>query len=253
MPLICWLAAATAFALVGSLLLSLFAERPLPQRIASEGGVLPQRSTDLQRQEQATYFPDDGYWLPLQIAELRLAIFKAQARRADLIRKLHDLAEAAPAPRHGAGSGYKDALDALSRISEARATAQRRLDVTQARLDQLLLKYTDKHPDVIAARQELEAARRPLEDLKQKWAAAEAKATREGSEHKTLNALNLDYRNLQPDLDHVNAEIEELSARLKQLETAPERVPPRGHVVPVPLLREGSATIAVSRGNAPAD
>jgi hypothetical protein len=53
-----------------------------------------------------------------------------------------DGAMAAVAGQTTADAGSKHTLDTLSRIGEA-----------QARLDELLLKYADAHPDVIAARE----------------------------------------------------------------------------------------------------
>ncbi len=90
-----------------------------------------------------------GYFAKLQSevdaakkAETDLSI--GMSRRDELAKQLHSdeaiSAAGASAPAVG-GRGVTGGNDTLSRIQEA-----------QARLDELLLKYTDRHPDVIAAR-----------------------------------------------------------------------------------------------------
>ena len=104
-----------------------------------------------------------GYFAELQretdaIAKTKTSLVTAVARRTELSRELRgDVAISVGAPVQGpAGT---QATDTVARIAE-----------TQAHLDELLLKFTDKHPDVIAARQtltELKARRETeIESLK---------------------------------------------------------------------------------------
>src|ERR1700722_5790042 len=94
-----------------------------------------------------------GYFTQLQNevdaskkADTALSI--AMSRRDELANQLHGDAAISAAvsstPPVG-GQGVGNGGDTLSRIQE-----------TQAKLDELLLKFTDKHPDVIAARATLE-------------------------------------------------------------------------------------------------
>lgn len=104
-----------------------------------------------------------GYFAELQketdaIAKTRTSLATAIARRTELNRELRgDVAISVGAP--GTGRGGAPATDTVARIAE-----------TQTHLDELLLKYTDKHPDVLAARQtlvELKARREAeIESLK---------------------------------------------------------------------------------------
>jgi polysaccharide chain length determinant protein (PEP-CTERM system associated) len=90
-----------------------------------------------------------GYFTQLQkevddskSIESKLAI--AMSRRDELTKELHSDAAVSAAGMSASVAGSAGAAsggDTLSRIQEA-----------QAKLDELLLKYTDKHPDVLAAR-----------------------------------------------------------------------------------------------------
>ncbi len=71
----------------------------------------------------------------------RLALSIAEQKRAELLRQLNGEA--------GSASGAAGVGDTASAIR-----------ATQARLDELLLRYTEKHPDVIAARRQLEDLKR---------------------------------------------------------------------------------------------
>jgi polysaccharide chain length determinant protein (PEP-CTERM system associated) len=154
--------------------------------------------------------PSDGvsYFSQLQTAidgvnKTKTSLDTALARRAELTRQIHgDTAVLAvgnaPAPSASGAAGTGG--DTLSRISEA-----------QARLDELLLKFTDKHPDVIAAKQ-------TLEDLKQRR-AAEIEGLRHGDPNAaaaTRASSNPVYQSLQLGLNQADVEIAALHSELSQ-------------------------------------
>ena len=103
-----------------------------------------------------------GYFAQLQMeidaakkAETDLQI--VQSKRAELARQLRGEAviTAAGATSIMGAGGITSGSDTVSRIKE-----------TQARLDELLLRFTEKHPDVIATRQTLEELiRRRTEEI----------------------------------------------------------------------------------------
>ncbi len=149
-----------------------------------------------------------GYFTQLQNevdaakkAETNLSI--AMSRREELAKQLHSdnaiSAAGTSSPTVGgrAGSGGSDTL---SRIQEA-----------QAKLDELLLKYTDKHPDVIAARA-------TLDELKQRR-AAELDSLRRGDASAVASSgagNNPVYQNIQLELNKEDVEIAALRRELAQ-------------------------------------
>ena len=151
-----------------------------------------------------------GYFTQLQTevdagrkAETDLSI--ALSRREELTKQLHsDEAISAtggsgPAPGGRGASGG----DTLSRIQEA-----------QARLDELLLKFTDRHPDVIAARA-------TLDELK-KRRAIELDSLRRGDAGAVASSgagNNPVYQNIQLALNKEDVEIAALRRELAQHES----------------------------------
>ena len=148
-----------------------------------------------------------GYFAQLQKetddakkAEVDLSI--AMSRREELAKQLHSdeaiSAAGGSAPLaggRGAGGG-----DTLSRIQE-----------TQAKLDELLLKYTDQHPDVIATRA-------TLEELK-KRRAAELESLRRGDATAVAASgagNNPVYQSMQLELNKVDVEIAALRREFAQ-------------------------------------
>jgi polysaccharide chain length determinant protein (PEP-CTERM system associated) len=130
----------------------------------------------------------------------------ALSRRDELARQLHGdsvvSAAGASAPVIGA-HGLTAGGDTLSRIQEA-----------QANLDELLLKFTDKHPDVIAARETLAELKKrravELENLRRGDASAVA-ASGAGN--------NPVYQNIQLELNKEDVEIAALRRELAQHQT----------------------------------
>ena len=133
--------------------------------------------------------------------ETQLSI--AQSRRDELSKQLHSDAVLSVA---GGGmvsqrvQGGGGATDTLSRIQE-----------TQAKLDSLLFKYTDQHPDVIATRQTLEELKRrraiELDALRRGDAAAVASS---GA------ANNPVYQSMQLELNKVDVEVAALRREMFQ-------------------------------------
>jgi polysaccharide chain length determinant protein (PEP-CTERM system associated) len=166
-----------------------------------------------------------GYFTQLQNevdaakkAETDLSI--ALSRRDELAKQLHSDAAISASGASGAGIGVRGVVggsDTLSRIQQ-----------TQAKLDELLLKFTDKHPDVIAARA-------TLDELK-KRRAVELESLRRGDAGAVASSgagNNPVYQNIQLELNKEDVEIAALRresaqhqgtvAELRQrLNTAPQ-------------------------------
>jgi polysaccharide chain length determinant protein (PEP-CTERM system associated) len=132
-------------------------------------------------------------------AETDLSI--AMSRRDELAKQLHSdaaiSAAGASAPVFGT-HGLTGGSDTLSRIQQA-----------QADLDELRLKFTDKHPDVIAARA-------TLDELK-KRRAAELESLRRGDASAVASSgagNNPVYQNIQLELNKEEVEIAALQREL---------------------------------------
>jgi len=143
----------------------------------------------------------------------RLSLTVAEQKRDELRRQL-----SSEQPMLGlTGSGAGGATDTAGAIREA-----------QGRLDELLLRYTDKHPDVIAARQ-------ALDDLRKRQ-AAEIQAVRRGDQAAiaaTGLAANPVYQGIRLQLSQADVEVaaaqrqvSDREARIgelrKMINTAPE-------------------------------
>jgi len=152
-----------------------------------------------------------GYFAQLQSetdaakkAETDLSI--AMSRREELAKQLHGDEAVSSAgtssPILGA-RGMTGGSDTLSRIQEA-----------QAKLDELLLKFTDKHPDVIAARA-------TLDELKQRRVAELASLRRgdAGAVASSGAGNNPVYQAIQLELNKQNVEIAALRRELVQHQT----------------------------------
>jgi len=149
-----------------------------------------------------------GYFAQLQhetqaVEDLRTKLLTAQTRRATLEGQLHgNAAVAATALPFSGVNGAPSAADTVSRIAEA-----------QARLDDLELRFTDKHPDVIAARAN-------LEELKQRR-ATEIEKLRQGDANAAAASgasANPVFQSIQLALNQVDVEISDLHAQLAQHE-----------------------------------
>jgi polysaccharide chain length determinant protein (PEP-CTERM system associated) len=148
-----------------------------------------------------------GYFAQLQKevdaakkAESDLSV--AMSRRDELAKQLHSDSIVSAAGSSAAGSlrGGGGGSDTLSRIQE-----------TQARLDELLLKYTDRHPDVIATRA-------TLAELKQRRVTELANLRRgDASAIASSGAGNNPvYQSMQLELNKVDVDIAALRRELAQ-------------------------------------
>jgi polysaccharide chain length determinant protein (PEP-CTERM system associated) len=150
---------------------------------------------------------EGGYFARLQsemdaVKTAQTALSVAMSRREELTRQLNGESPLSAAATPGLVPGGPGAAagggDTLSRIRE-----------TQAHLDELLLNYTDKHPDVIAARQTLAelTARR----------ASEIESLRRGDASALANsgaAANPVYQSIQLALNQADVEIASLRRQL---------------------------------------
>jgi len=148
-----------------------------------------------------------GYFAQLQketddAKKAATALSIAMSRREELAKQLHSDEAISAAGSTGSMSGGRTSGggDTLSRIQE-----------TQAKLDELLLKYTDQHPDVIATRATLEELKKrrvaELESLRRGDASAVA-ASGAGN--------NPVYQSMQLELNKVDVEIAALRRELEQ-------------------------------------
>jgi polysaccharide chain length determinant protein (PEP-CTERM system associated) len=152
-----------------------------------------------------------GYFTELQqemqaISTDETKLQKARNRRDVIVGQLHgDVAVAA------AGTA-SPAVGGVAAASGSDINSQ--IAATQARLDQLRLRFTDKHPDVIAAVQ-------MLNDLKQRRAAEleRLKNGDAGAAAVTGASANPVYQSLEQQLDQTDLEIADLTTDLSQHRT----------------------------------
>jgi polysaccharide chain length determinant protein (PEP-CTERM system associated) len=149
-----------------------------------------------------------GYFAQLQresdaVSNLKTKLAEAQSRRATLTRQLHgDVAIAAATSPQSSSSGGGPG-DTVSRIDQA-----------QAHLDELLLRFTENHPDVIAARQ-------TLADLNKKR-ADEIESLKRGDPATAASSRassNPVYQSVQLALNQVDVDIADLTTELGQHES----------------------------------
>jgi polysaccharide chain length determinant protein (PEP-CTERM system associated) len=147
-----------------------------------------------------------GYFARLQtemdaVKAAQTTLSVAMTRRAELERQLRGenaVTVGSTVTSPTGGHGRTSAGDTLSRIHE-----------TQARLDELLLNFTDKHPDVIAARE-------TLAELNSRR-AAEVESLRRGDPDALANsgaAPNPVYQSIQLSLNQADVEIATLRRQL---------------------------------------
>jgi polysaccharide chain length determinant protein (PEP-CTERM system associated) len=162
---------------------------------------------------------EGGYFAQLQkenglVEDTQNKLRTAQSRRATLERQLRGDAVVSAV---GNGSTAGGGGDTLTRIAE-----------TQAHLDDLLLRYTDRHPDVIAARATLEELkkRRALEVDSLRRGDAGAAASSRASANPVYQGIALALNQAEVDISDLNSELADHRAKAlelrKMLDTAPE-------------------------------
>lgn len=138
-----------------------------------------------------------------QIALLRQKVTELRAKlQADTTRRDVLVRELAETPER-----FADARPVLEEMSPE----QRRIEELQKMLDELQLRYTDKHPDVIILKRRLETMRAEEE--------ARAKAAGENGSAALPGTSNPVYSNLQVSLVATKSEIEITSKQLAEAET----------------------------------
>jgi polysaccharide chain length determinant protein (PEP-CTERM system associated) len=147
-----------------------------------------------------------GYFTQLQTemdaakkAENDLAV--AQTRRAELGRQLRgETVVTATSMNSPTAGGLAGGGDTLSRVKEA-----------QARLDEMLLRYTEKHPDVLAARATLTELQRRRE--------VEVESLRRGDANAVASSgisSNPVYQSIQLQINQADVDIASLRGQLSQ-------------------------------------
>ena len=149
-----------------------------------------------------------GYFSQLQneldaVKKSQTSLSIAVTRRAELHKQLVGeavVSAAGPSTMIGPNGTVTGGSDTLTRIKE-----------TQARLDELLLKFTDKHPEVIATRQ-------TLQELKQRR-ATELESLRRGDAAAVASSgasSNPVYQSIQLAINQADVEIAALRGELQQ-------------------------------------
>jgi polysaccharide chain length determinant protein (PEP-CTERM system associated) len=157
------------------------------------------RYVGLMPAEQGGYFGQLQHEIDaVKTTENQLSV--TQSRRNELARQMRGEAAIAGSSTVAGPPGAASGSDTVSRIRE-----------TQARLDDLLLRFTDKHPDVVAARE-------TLQEL-QKRRAAEIESLRRGDPGAAASsgaASNPVFQNIQLQLNQADVEIASLRGTLEQ-------------------------------------
>jgi polysaccharide chain length determinant protein (PEP-CTERM system associated) len=151
-----------------------------------------------------------------QAAQTQLSI--ATSRREELRRQLRGEAPIAAAVGNtsSSGSGQSQGGDTLSRIQEA-----------QARLDDLLLRFTDKHPDVVAQRETLEQLkqRRKLEIEALRRGDPNAAATSGASASPVYQSIQLALNQVDVEIASLRRQIADQQSRVTELRAMLDTMP----------------------------
>jgi len=166
-----------------------------------------------------------GYFAQLQretgsVEDLGTKLLTAQSRRGTLEGQLHGnaaISAVASMPIAGAAGSTVVGVDTVSRIAE-----------TQARLDQLLLQFTDEHPDVIAARAALAVLkpRRAAEIESLRRGDANAVAASGASANPVYQSIQLARNQADVDIADLRMQLSQHQAKVQELRrflnTAPQ-------------------------------
>lgn len=164
-----------------------------------------------------------GYFARLQtemdaVKSAQTALSVAISRREALSHQLHGetALTAATAASTPTAPGTPGTGDTLSRIRE-----------TQAHLDELLLNFTDKHPDVIAARQTLaELQARRTEELEQlRRGDANAVANSGATANPVYQSIQLALNQAEVEIASLNRQLADHQGRVAELRRALDTMP----------------------------
>jgi polysaccharide chain length determinant protein (PEP-CTERM system associated) len=140
-----------------------------------------------------------------EVKRLQGALGIAMSRKAELQRQLRGESVYVPSSgvsgssRSSAGSNAQGAPDTTARIQEA-----------QARLDDMLLRFTDKHPDVVAARETIKQLQ-----VRQAEEIAALKRGDPGAAAMSGASSNPVYQNILMQLNQVDVQIAEINVELR--------------------------------------
>jgi polysaccharide chain length determinant protein (PEP-CTERM system associated) len=144
------------------------------------------------------------------IEDINTKLIVAETQRRELVGQLHGDAaiSSTDATAVMGPNGVMMGGDTLTQIQ-----------LVQARLNQLLLKYTDKYPDVIAARQQLAAlkARRAQEIAALRRGDANAAALSGASANPIYQSIQLDLNKVDVSIAELRAELAEHQEKAKEL------------------------------------
>ncbi|WP_242479065.1 XrtA system polysaccharide chain length determinant [Lamprobacter modestohalophilus] len=190
-------------ALAGDQTASTTAQNFLDQEIAAYEADLRAselRLADFKRRNAGLLPGDTGYYATLerargQLRDARLALEEATQRRAQLMAQIQ-------AENERARSNAEDFNDSSALDPQVAAA--------QARLDDLLLRFTERHPDVL----ELQ---RLIDELKRRSAIERAKAN-ENQPSRLVQASTV-YGNLRIALNEAEADVASLQARVDEFES----------------------------------
>jgi polysaccharide chain length determinant protein (PEP-CTERM system associated) len=147
-----------------------------------------------------------------ELDDVRQALSLARSRRARIDQSLRD---GVPLVTASSSSSTENGGEPMTRAA--------RIQQQEARLEQLLLQYTDRHPEVLAVRESIAELRRlQAEELSAMLASGTG----------PIDPSNPVYQQLQISLNEVQAQIAELEADLASREERVERLRSRVDEVP---------------------
>lgn len=164
-----------------------------------------------------------GYFAQLQaesqaVEDVKTKLLVAESQRRELKDELHGDAAVSATDATGVmgANGVMVGGDTLAQIEQV-----------QARLNQLLLKYTDKYPDVIAARQQLAALkmRRAQEIAALKRGDANAAALSGASSNPIYQSIQLALNQVDVNIADLQTELAEHQQKAQELQQLLDKTP----------------------------
>jgi polysaccharide chain length determinant protein (PEP-CTERM system associated) len=164
-----------------------------------------------------------GYFAQLQaesqaVEDVKTKLLVAESQRRELKDELHGDAAVSATDATGVmgANGVMVGGDTLAQIEQV-----------QARLNQLLLKYTDKYPDVIAARQQLAAlkVRRAQEIAALKRGDANAAALSGASSNPIYQSIQLALNQVNVNIADLQTELAEHQQKAQELQQLLDKTP----------------------------